>query len=137
MSRNIVQKDSGLVDSLPSAAGPTPENRARLYTFKVPQACRIGPSDPEQLTIRELTSDQQIEASRLGQGNQLKAGFELAKAALYAVDGKVVNHGDFESEIYWQRFSSKVRQLASIAFANVHNTSNEEDADFLRSRQSV
>lgn len=134
-SRNIQQREQPLSEDLPQASAASPSEKARTYTFTVPKSARIGPHDPSTITMAELTADQVVDTTSRCQGDRVKAGFELAKASLHAVDGKRVDHGEFEAEIHWKRWSSKIRNLVVLGYSRIHNTEDREDEAFLGSMQ--
>lgn len=115
-------------EGLPSSSG------VRKYEYTVPLHCRRAEKDPHILLIRELSADQEEDARRSAARAKAGNAIELAKASLYAVDEHVVNHGEFEADAYWSRFSSKVRQLVIYAYDDVHNVAPEVADGFLASR---
>lgn len=122
--------------SLPLAHEYTRSEQVRGAKFTVPARCR-KPGDPKVVIIRELTPDEVLTTGRIAQGDRIRMGMEQIKLSLYMVDGKVVDHSAFEGEIYWKRWSAKVRALMTEGYGIVNNSSDDEDADFLGSMELV
>lgn len=133
-----VNQGAPLSNELPQAHSmmSTPSEKVRTWTFTIPKSVRTSAGDPQEVTLKELTADQQQEADRLALGNRIKLGNELSKASLYAVDGKRVDHGEFESDVYWNRWSAKVRQLVIAGYGKIHNTDDAEDQSFFDSMRA-
>jgi hypothetical protein len=144
--RSTVQEGAAAHEApgpLESAPRPTDFQsgyKGPLYTFRVPEKVRDAARDPATFTLRELTPDDHIQAARVAAQRErnpkvqgIIIGYESAKAALFRVDGRLVNHLEFEGDAYFGKWSSKVQALVMLAFSRVSQTTDEEDKDFLAS----
>lgn len=75
-----------------------------------------------KLTIRSLSSAEEIEALGTIGGNALAAPLALAKRALYAVEDKAIRPE--QRELIWEALGSMGRQLVLLAFQNLGGASD-------------
>lgn len=118
--------------------GPRP--KGRLYSFKLPESARDKERDPATMTLRELTPEDALTAARIatqkggdGKAVQIAMVYESAKFSLFSVDGRVVDHAQFEADALFGRWSPKAQALLVMAYRQINTTTDEEDADFLSS----
>lgn len=111
------------------------EESREKHTFKTPPKFKRGANDPKSITILELTLQEEDIAWKLSMGSDKGLADEMLKRSLYAVDGRVVNHGVNEAELYYARWSARFRKLAMQAFARVNNTDKSDDDAFLASEE--
>ena len=129
----------GPVDEAPDLKpdAEAPPDRTPKWEFAFEDDVRDPERDPEKIVLRELTQDQMEMSNQLGRGDKKRSGAEAVKASLYSVDGRKVNHGEYEADAYWAKWSSPVRLQALHAWADIHTTSKEQDTRFLATRQRV
>ncbi len=129
----------GPVDEAPDLKpdAEAPPDRTPKWRFDFAADVRDPERDPEWIVLRELTQDQMEMSNQLGRGDKKRSGAEAVKASLYSVDGRKVDHGEFEADGYWAKWSSPVRLQALHAWADIHTTSKEQDTRFLATRQRV
>lgn len=115
-------------------AAPT-DDRARRYRrkFTFPATVRDPSRDPVSVVICELKIGEVEAAYEAGGTNKQRVSAELAKLAIFKVDGRVVSLEDLE--VAWPKWSPKVRQQCVLAYGRMHNTSDEEDAAFFDSAE--
>lgn len=118
--------------------GPRP--KGRLYTFRIPASARDKERDPVTMTLRELTPEDALTAARIatqkggdGKAVQIAMVYESAKFSLYMVDGRQVDHAQFEGDALFGRWSPKAQALLIAAYRQINTTTDQEDADFLSS----
>ena len=114
-----------------------PADRTPKWEFTFEEDVRDPDRDPEKIVLRELTQDQMEMSNQLSRGDKKRSGAEAVKESLYSVDGRRVDHGEFEADVYWAKWSSPVRLQALHAWAEIHTTSKEQDTRFLATRQRV
>lgn len=133
------------------SAQETAADKTPRWRFKIPAKARDRRDpkrDPYFVVLRELTVNEYIEISRQAGGN---ASITLAavKRSLHAYcdDGKFqaldaedrsiplkrVNHAMFEDTALVSKWSPRIYALLQTAWSELHQTSNEVDADFLGS----
>lgn len=124
-----------------SQAAIAPAPKPKTWTFAIPPSARMpGHDDPAKVRLRELSSDERVEASRLANGEKMRTTIESVKMSLYAVtyDGtawKTPSHVDAEHEILWGKMSSKVQGLLIQGYGKIHYSDDREDEAFLGSMQ--
>lgn len=124
-----------LVDQSPTVFEPQAGGKKpRTYEFTIPASCKKSPHDPDKIEIRELGPDDITKVKRINSklGDEDSAD-EAVKFSLWSVNGKLVDHSQEEATIYWNRFSSKVRHLCTLAWGEIHASTKEEDEAFLGS----
>lgn len=83
--------------------------------------------------LRELTSREEIDASRVGGLDFMKSQYEAVKRAICALDGKPASVADGEVDAFWERCGPKVRALLLKAYIRMSSATEAEDADFFAS----
>lgn len=91
-----------------------------VYTFTVPETCRVWDSDPETIGLVELTVDDERRASKRARANNTSVAYELAKESLVASDGKAVTWKSNQKELVLEGSSPKVRALILEGFQHLH-----------------
>lgn len=127
---------AGAADQAPKLDGAalargSGRGRRRRKKFTFPETVRVGEKDPKSVVLVELKMGEIDAAYEVAAGNRNKLTQELAKLAVYKVDGRTVELEDMEAA--WPIWSQKVRMQCVIAYNSMHNTSDEEDRAFLSS----
>lgn len=121
---------------------------ATTKKFTVPPSAR-GPNDPARVMVRELTFEESLAATKAARGERARMAHE---ATMIAWAGQVTQEAEAHAagtgaEPVWQMFdlaaresdfaykalSPKVRALLVQAYSLLNNSTDEEDADFLKS----
>ncbi len=110
-----------------------PAKKYRTYTFTIPESCRVAPTDPTTVVLRELDPDDLAATRKLTGDDHSRAADEAVKMSLVKVDAELVNHAEDGATFHWHRFSAKVRHLLNLGWASIHVTDEDEDAAFLSS----
>jgi hypothetical protein len=109
-------------------AGVGSEERVQhVYTFPA-KFCEF-----KNVTIVELTANEELMAASRAGTSQVRLAWELAKQSVWAVDGKQLYQHDGSLDKFWNRVAPKVRQLILSAYSDVHNPAEEIVKDFLKS----
>lgn len=112
-----------------------PLNDGRLkQRFTIPASCRLKDSDPKTIVVHELTSGE-VEDSARAITSQANLSSELAKRSIREVDGRKVSYDVVEE--MWARWSVKITVLVKQAVNKLHATSDEEDAAFFASAETI
>jgi hypothetical protein len=82
-----------------------------------------------EVTLRSLSSVEEIQALN-GINDPGEAPFRLAKASLYAINGKPIS-GD-RKDFFWEAFGMQGRQICMMAFAHVGSASGAALGKFQR-----
>lgn len=125
------------IDAAPSPIGASQRRKRFMRRFRIPEKARVGPNDPTQFVIRELTVEE-VEASRkIADGDRTRSVIEQTKLSLFSVDEHVVDHSRDEGSYFYNNWSQKVRELAVLAYDQVGSNTQAEVTDFLSSMESV
>jgi len=127
-SPTLADRLPGIEDGLPQAM------RRRVHTFTIPEKVRQA-NDPKTIGLHELTFEEESAVFETGgtASSNHQTAIRLLRRSLAEVDGRPVNKSANEDEILLARWSPKVRKLAVQGFGFLHNTTDEEDADFFGS----
>jgi len=102
--------------------------------YTIPASLR-GEGIPEKIGLRPLTAEQEIQASKVGGFNLMKAQYEAVKRAIVELDGKPAKFADGEVDILWDKMSPRLRALLVAAYSKLTTASEEEEASFFGSEQ--
>lgn len=117
--------------------GNSVDNRART-TYTIPEGFRDSTKRPETVSIRQLTSDEELQASKLGRFDVLRSQYEAAKLMIVAIDGKPVSLADGTVDVFWERSDPRVRALLIEAYNRMSSpTRGEQDTFFKSARIEV
>lgn len=127
----------GAIDQAPSIASGAPAKRSRIpkYRMTVPATVRDPARDPVVITMKELTDDEMQMVAQLAKGDEAKLIVEFTKMSIHAVEDVQVRFADMEGDLYWNRWSARLRNLLVATFKKLHSTSDDEDAAFLASAE--
>lgn len=106
------------------------------FRFKLPDAARQFPSDPQTFAMRPITAAEERRANEIAEGTKVPLAYELVRVAVCEVDGKPVDWGKDDPE-WLDRCSPKVRQLVFEAFSRVNRPTDADTQAFLDSQQIV
>jgi hypothetical protein len=129
------------VDAAPALTPHGPEQQAsevptEKFQFTFPDSVRKA-NDPKVVVIRELSEPEMSQAAKIGGDDNRAVGMAAVKASLYSVDGRIVDHGEFEAEAYWGKWGQKVKFQLLAGWRRVNQTSESEDAAFFESMKPV
>lgn len=110
------------------AAKPT---RA-VHTFTLPKKHQNG---IETIGLFQLTSDEELMATKRSRNSQHRLVYELVKQALAEIDGTKVGLGDGSADKAWNSMNPKVRTLVMAAFGEIHAPEEDDLEGFLKSQQ--
>lgn len=119
----VVQVDQGMFDRVyqrMTAEGVRPMDLPRREaTFTVDHTvCMPGVfTEDFEVTIRSLSSADELAASRSSNGDPVIMAFALAKASLRAVNGRLLK--THEREVFWEWLDSGGRQVVTAVFTKV------------------
>ena len=110
-----------------------------IYWFDIPES--IGASlEIEKIGMIELTSGEELMATKRIGTEMIRLGFELAKESIRFVNDNPVNTGDGSADMFWERSGTsmaKLRQLVLTAYGVIHNPVVEEVKSFLGSMRTA
>lgn len=116
----------------------TQTNRT-VYWFNVPEKLAVK-SGIKRLGFVELRAGEEMDCTTRAENNQVKLGFELAKASLRYADDQKLSNGDGSTDTFWggsQPGLSKIRQLVLAAYGHIHAPDEGEAASFLGSMETT
>lgn len=115
---------------------PAPPKRAK-HVFEVP--ARIAKDTGiANITVVELTCEEELMATRRAGGDTIRLSFELAKECLREVNGKPMSTGDGSADAFWNASHvTKVRTLIIGAYNKINSPSVDENDAFLKSYKAT
>lgn len=111
--------------------GLNSDNRVR-FTYTVPEAL-ARESGVSSVTMVHLTAMDEMGATKRAGMDAMRVAYELAKASLYALDGKGFSAVNSEKDIKWQAMHPKIRALVVQAYQRIHQPKEDDAVDFLGS----
>lgn len=118
---------------LAKASAPPKAQDELVFTYDIPASVQRDKRAPRSIAIRELPD---TDRSRILKQYGDDAGPHLIQASIVGVNGRRVNQADEEHITIWHTWPPKVQALAAKAFEDIHATTDEEDAAFLKSAQA-
>jgi hypothetical protein len=106
-----------------------------VYTFEIPAKLQPECSGVKTISLKELTSQDELMATKRANGDAFALAFELAKQALVAVDGQTVNVFDHTIDVAFGKLGPKGRSLVLSAYSKIHSPKSEDVDSFLGSLQ--
>jgi len=102
------------------------------HVFTIPKTLQKD-GVAKKVGIRELTSDEEITASKVGNYNIAKTEYESVKMSICSLDGKSTSNADGDVDAFWNKCGPKVRTLLLKAHNRVNTPQKDEDEDFFKS----
>lgn len=101
-------------------------------TYTIPESLRDSETKrPSNVTMRALTADEELTASRLGRFDVMKSQYAATKLSIVALDGAPVSTADGSTDAFWERSDPRLRSLILQAYNKLSSpTQAEEDAFF-------
>ncbi len=87
----------------------------------------------KKVGMRELSSDEELLASKLGKFDMLRSEYEAVKLSICSLDGNSVSTADGTVDVFWNRCGAKLRTLLLKAHGRVNNPSKAEEDEFFQS----
>lgn len=107
-----------------------------VHTYTIPESLRDKSGlVPAKVGMVQLTAEQELLASKLGQYQLLKAQYAATKLSIVEFDGRAVNASSAEVDKFWERVDPRVRNLLLQAYQKLATPSDDEEADFLKSEE--
>lgn len=105
-------------------------------TYKFPEPMRKAiPSCPTSVSMRALTADEELTASKLGKLDYMRSQYAAAKLAITAVGGKLVTTSDGSTDAFWEAADPKVRSLILQAYNKSCSPDQEDEDSFFGSAE--
>lgn len=120
----------GVVNEAGPVSVPQQESRP-VYTFPVPEELKVPDHIEKTVGLVKLKPREELRASKRADGDAYTLAYELAKAAMYKVDGKLVNVGEGEDEMLWGKMDPMLRQLILTAYNKLHSPDDGVAKSFL------
>lgn len=113
---------------------PLTKRERALYVFDVPDklAHEVGIAS---VGIVELTTEEELMATRRAGNDPIRLAYELARQALVQVNGKTVTLADGSADKAWESAHPKLRGMLMRAYNEVNQPTNTDVDSFLKSRQ--
>ncbi len=103
-----------------------------VYNYKLPASLQ-RPGCAKTVGMRELTSEEEIRAIKLGDFDYMRAQYEATKMAICVLDGKPVDVANNEADVFFEQIGAKGRTLLMKAHNKLSGPSKEEETDFFKS----
>ncbi len=128
------------------AAAQALTGRFPRHTFTIPDAdkvppdvrylgCRELPTDPREVTLRQLTFEEEQGALVSAKAKGVDFVYEAAMRAVEAVDGKQITWELDAKEAFFRGLSSQCRDLVILAFKKIALPAPDASALFLASEK--
>lgn len=104
-----------------------------IYRFKVPTSI---PGEIRSIGLVELTADEEIQIEARCKGVPEKRAVEIAKAAVWELNGKRIGNAEGELDKAWNGMSPKLRSLVNRAWIKLH-IANDEETGFFEESMTV
>lgn len=101
-----------------------------VYRFSVPGS--IG-GEIRSLGMVELTADEEVQIEARCKNVPEKRAVEIAKAAIWEVNGQRIHNGAGELDKAWNEMSPKVRSLVNRMWIKLHLANDDEVSSFEKS----
>lgn len=108
-------------------------NRSRprvQHTYKIPDKLLGDFGGIKQVTLVELTANEELLCAKRSNGDAMQLPFLLARESVKEADGEQLNTGDSTSDEFWNKISPRARGLLLHAFGRIHNVSREDTDAF-------
>lgn len=117
------------LENLPVIPSDVPSSKGPKYTFRMPLRSRILPTDPESITLKLLTLEEELQGNKLVESS--KNLLEKVALALVAVNGRAVNWASGSVDTLVGSWSPPCRQLLIAAYTSIHLPNDEDTTSFL------
>lgn len=104
------------------------------YEYEIPKSLRNG-TQAAKVTMRPLTTREEIDASKAGGFDLMKTQYEAVKRSICALDGKSASIMDGEVDKFWEEAGPKLRSLLLQAHNRLSSANMEESDSFFASEQ--
>ena len=123
------------MDNTPNikAAADAALSRLPKHTYTIPEADKELPTDPKDVTVRQLTAGEEQQALEAAGIHKTSYAYEGTIRALVAVDGTPVTYEDDGKTRAFAGMSAKVREQLQRAFLKISLPSTESADAFLAS----
>lgn len=103
-----------------------------IFEYDVPDECG---GDVRSVGIVELTTGEELLATKRARGDAMRLAYELAKQSLVEVNGAKVNIADGSADEAWAKMTPKTRNLVLGAYGDLHAPSDGAAEAFRASRR--
>lgn len=104
-----------------------------VHRFTVPK--RLVNGGVQELGLVQITSAEELRATKRAGNDQHRLAFELAMQSLVEVDGQPLSEADGTKEKAWDKMHPKIRTLAVTAYGHLHVPEDDDINDFLKSQR--
>ena len=104
-----------------------------VYTFDFPSG--IASTEVQSIGLVQLTSDEEIMATKRASNNPASMAQNLTLQALVEFNGQSVSMADGSTETAWRKLSPKQRGLLITAYGELHTPEDSDIRDFLASQK--
>lgn len=126
---------SNVVTNAPDPIAASMASTRPRFTYSIPDEARLFASDPREITLEPLTMAQEQMALKAASAGG-HVGFELAKHAVVAVDGRPLTWEGGAKDKFLETVSPPVRQLVLLAYDQIHNPNEGVKRAFREGRRT-
>ena len=105
-----------------------------IHEFTIPETLK-SEALPRVVSLRQLSADLEMTASKLGRYEVMKSQYEAVKLAIFELDGKPANAANGDVDQFWENAGPKLRSLLMQAYNRISAPSNEEEESFFESQK--
>lgn len=106
------------------------------FDFQIPVTLQSEKLGVKVVSLRQLTSEQEITAQRLGRFDMLKTQYEAVKMAMAEFDGKAANFSNGDVDQFWEDAGPKLRSLLLQGYNKISSPDGEEEKSFFGSMKT-
>ncbi len=127
-----MESASGIQERAATKAPGKPTRAVHRYTIPATLAQN---GSPREVGLVQLTSGEELMATKRSRKDQFRLAYELAKQSLVEVDGQRVGAADGSVDTAWDKMPPKIRTLVITAFGDLHAPEDDEVSAFLKSQR--
>jgi hypothetical protein len=102
-----------------------------VHTYTLPEGIRNG--GPTKVGIVQLSADQELLASKMGNFNFTKTQYAAVKLSIVSFDGRPVDHDSVES--FFDGADARIRSLLLQAYNKMTSPSRDDEDSFFKSEE--
>jgi hypothetical protein len=104
--------------------------------YKIPEANQFE-GGPKTIAFKELTSHDEEMAAEFAGGNDNKYVIELVKQSIALLDGKPVDWGNDDVNVFWHKAGPSLRTLCVNAYVKLHKVEKKDSKSFFDSEETI
>jgi hypothetical protein len=105
-----------------------------VFEYNIPESLGGGKGGvPQKVSMTQLTAEQELQASKIGRFDMMKAQYVATKMSIVEMDGKAPDKGGGGLDSFWERCDPRLRSLLLQAYNKISSPTKEEEEGFFGS----